>query len=77
MGWPPKLLAIYSDVRQNHLSLFKTKAILVNLLGRLDDEARSLALAQSTAKSKTAQNGIPKKLSKANIFYWLLFSSYL
>lgn len=54
MGWPPKLLAIYSDFRQNHLSLFKTEAIISNLLGRLgDNEARSLALVQSTAKSKT------------------------
>lgn len=55
MTWPPKLLAIYSDFGQNHLSLFKTEAIISNLLGRLcDNDARSLVLVQSTAKSKTS-----------------------
>lgn len=54
MAWPPKLLAIHSDFRQNHLSLFKIEAVISNLLGRLgDNDARSLALVQSTAKSKT------------------------
>lgn len=81
MDWPPKLLAIYSDFRQNHLPLFRTEAIPSNLLGRLgDNEARSLALAQSTAKSKTevhlmCQHGTSKKLPKAN--FCILASIFL